>query len=476
MPSYFLPYQDEWINDDSQIKAAEKSRRVGFTYASSYRMHQKCMRNKPPFTQWVSSRDQFTAQELLSEYISKWCKASNITAKGMYGDKVQVFDVAKDIKAFICTYPNGNRIVSLASTPEVFAGKGGDVFLDEVDLHKDPGKLIDMAMPCITWGNQLEMVSAYKVDGSKNTPWAVMIADAKRDNTQGISLHRVNIHDAVKQGLVEKINEATDKNQTREEFVAQLRARCRTIAAWQSQYECLVSDGGGKVLPMSAITPCEMDAEEIAEILLRNPKAARFAGYDVARSFHGSAWHSYAQIGVTLFREDREVFHGRKFRDQEAWLGSRLTDVNKPRIARMAIDSTGLGMHLAENLVTDYPGRVDAVNLESHRRNELCLLLADRFEAKQFMMPPDPQTRADFNGPYKASAKNGALRIIVPAFTGADGETTHCDEFIAAMLANSAADAGTIAYMPPHASTSRRANARRARRRAITERHRWSAA
>ena len=27
--SYFLPYQEAWINDDSPLKVAEKSRRVG---------------------------------------------------------------------------------------------------------------------------------------------------------------------------------------------------------------------------------------------------------------------------------------------------------------------------------------------------------------------------------------------------------------------------------------------------------------
>ena len=39
--SYFLPYQERWIDDDSTFKIAEKSRRVGFTYASSYRMFKK---------------------------------------------------------------------------------------------------------------------------------------------------------------------------------------------------------------------------------------------------------------------------------------------------------------------------------------------------------------------------------------------------------------------------------------------------
>ena len=170
--SYFLPYQEAWINDDSPLKVAEKSRRVGFTYASSYRMFQKCMRRGKGFTQWVSSRDQLTAQELIRDYVSMWCKLANVAAKGMTGEDVEVIDTEKDITAFVCSFPNGARIVSLSSTPEAFAGKGGDVFLDEVDLHRDSGALIDMAYPCIMWGNQLEMVSAYRVDGSKDTPFA----------------------------------------------------------------------------------------------------------------------------------------------------------------------------------------------------------------------------------------------------------------------------------------------------------------
>ena len=65
--SYFLPYQEAWINDDSPLKVAEKSRRVGFTYASSYRMFQKCMRRGKGFTtSFIASRGAMT------EPRSKW--------------------------------------------------------------------------------------------------------------------------------------------------------------------------------------------------------------------------------------------------------------------------------------------------------------------------------------------------------------------------------------------------------------------
>lgn len=444
LDSYFLPYQDDWIDDESTLKIAEKSRRVGFTYASSYRIFKKCMKRGAGFIQWVSSRDQLTAQEFIRDYISKWCKVANVVAMGMYGDDVQVVDTKNGITAFLCVFPNGARIYSLSSTPEVFAGKGGDVFLDEVDLHKDSGRLIDMALPCITWGGQLEIVSAYRVDGSKETPFAKMVALARGENPQGASLHRVTIHDAVAQGLVEKINETTGKNVSRADFLKRMRAMCRTTAAWETQYECKVQDAGGKLLTMGAITTCELPPVEIASILAKNPKAQRFAGYDVARRVHGAAWHEYALIGVSLYLAERNVYHNETFEVQENRIYSRLNDRNLPRISRMAIDSTGLGMQMAERLVKKFPGRVDAVNLESHRRHELCMMMRDRIELRRYFIPAyeDGQLRADLNAPVLTSASNGALRVVVPAFEGSDGEITHSDEFMAAVLANSAAEAG----------------------------------
>lgn len=412
---YFLPYQLNWILDDSEYKVAEKSRRVGFTYASSYRMFRKCMNRGKGFIQWVSSRDMLTAQELIRDYIAKWCEAANIVAKGMYGESVEVIDTEKNIKAFVVEFPNGARLVSLSSSPEAFAGKGGDIFLDEADLHDDSGRLIDMAQPCTMWGGQLEVVSAYRVNGTSASPFAVLVKSAKgADNPMGISLHRVTLPDAVGQGLVEKINAVSGKSETREAFIAKIRAKCRTESAYKSQYLCVCEDAAGKLITIQMITPQELDPLQLAEVIAANPGAPRYGGYDVARKVHAAVWHEYALIGVSLYRAGREVFRDTEFDTQEDWIRARLVDASKPRITRMAIDSTGLGMHMAEHLTKDFPGRVDAVNLESSRRTELCVSLRDRFASGRIFIPFDDQLRADINAPEKRLAKNGGLRIYLP--------------------------------------------------------------
>ena len=98
--NYFLPYQLAWINDDAPMKFYPKSRRIGITYGTSYRSHSKCMKRKG-FTQWVTSRDEFTAKEFITDYVALWARASNAVAKGLAGDNAQVVDVDRDIRAFV---------------------------------------------------------------------------------------------------------------------------------------------------------------------------------------------------------------------------------------------------------------------------------------------------------------------------------------------------------------------------------------
>ncbi len=448
--SYFLPYQERWIDDDSTFKIAEKSRRVGFTYASSYRMFKKCMTRGADFKQFVSSRTLDLAQEFIRDYIQKWCKLGNVVAEGMYGDNVVVVDPEKNITAFQCVFPTGARIISLSSKPEAFAGRGGDVFLDEADLHEHSDDLIDMATPCIMWGNKLEIVSAYRVDGTKDTPFAKLVADAKKDNPQHASLHRVTIHDAVAQGLVEKINEATGRNRSREEFLKEMRALVRTQAAWESQFECKVQDAGGKLLKTANYAACELPPEEIAAIEAAHPNAPRFAGYDVARHVHASAYHEYIKLGVTLYLVYRETFHDMPFDAQEKFLRGKMRRREKP-IARLAMDSTGLGMQMAETMAKEFPGRVDQVNLESHRRHELCMLLRDHVDNKRTYFPADDSLREDMSAPTLYTVTTGAMRVRVPQFENADGEVSHADEFMAAVLGHGAAEGGETWTFAPEA-------------------------
>lgn len=450
---YFLPYQNKWIDDESPFKLFEKSRRVGATYATSYRVFLKCLRRRD-FTQWVSSRDELTAKEFITDYLARWCKLANVAAAGLVGDKIEVFDPEHDIKAFVAQFPlTGSRVVSLSSTPEVFAGKGGDVLLDEVDLHKDPGRLIDMAMPCTTWGGQLEAVSAYRVDGSPATVFARLCADAKADNPMRASFHRTTILDAIDQGFVEKVNEVLKTNVTRDQFLKDLRAKCRTEAAWQSQYMCNPQDDGGALLTYGLIAGCEASAMELQSH--RDPRAPGYLGIDIGRRHDLTCMWLLRRDGSTYWTDRIRILEKTPFRDQLAIASELMRDAS---IARCCVDATGIGAMLAEELNFRFGYRVEQINFSNAVKMELGMPLLNAFEDRAIRIPAAPEIREDLHKVRKIATKSGNIRLEAES-----DDAGHADRFWALALANHAAATGE-APVPPVAFATRRATVIRDRR------------
>jgi phage FluMu gp28-like protein len=423
--AYFLPYQDQWISDEAPFKLYEKSRRIGATFATSYRAVQKCLRRRD-FTQWVSSRDLLTAKEFITDYVARWVKLANVAATGLAGEVVTVIDPEKNITAFVATFPlTGSRIVSLSSTPAAFAGKGGDVLLDEVDLHDDPGTLIDMAMPCITWGGQLEAVSAYRVDGSPNTVFARLCAEAKAANPMRASFHRTTMLDAVDQGLVEAINAATGRKQQRGEFLGELRARCRTESAWQSQYMCNPQDDGGALLPYGLIATCEADAAVLQTH--RDAAAPAYLGIDIGRKHDLTVMWLLRRVGDVLWTDQVRVFAKTLFREQ---LDAAAALIRDCKVVRCCVDSTGIGAMLAEELQLRFGQyTVEQVQFNNAVKMELGMPLLQAFQDRAVRIPAAAEIREDLHKIRKTATAAGNVRL--EADSDDDG---HADRFWALAL------------------------------------------
>ena len=435
---YFLPYQKRWIQDDSPMKLYAKSRRIGITYATSYRANAKCLR-KPGFTQWVTSRDELTAREFVTDYVAKWAKASNVVCKGLAGDRFEVVDELHGIRAFAVDYSNGSRIISLSSTPEAFAGKGGDVLIDEADLHKDSGKVIDMALPCTTWGGQLEMVSALSVDGGPATPFYKMLEDARRGNPMGWSLHETTIEDAVREGFVRRLSAVTGTPLDDDAWLASMRAKCRTQDAWDTQYMLKPNTAAGALLPYDLIAACEVTASgagQSARSASGQDEAVNapvYAGYDVGRKKDLGVWFELSRVGDVLWQTKYRVFDRAPFRAQFDFIANRLR-VSR-NLVRLCIDATGMGMMLAEelqNLFGRY--RVEAVNFSAPVKEALAMPLKAAFEDRRIRIASDPEIREDLHKVKKTTTAAGNIR-----FEGERDDSGHSDRFWALALAVHAA-------------------------------------
>ena len=114
---HFLPYQDAWIVDSNRFKAWDKSRRIGATYAESY----KACRDRNIIDErrdyWFSSADESAAFEY-ALYCRKWCEMIEAVVKEI--TEVLEDDQGYKYNNYVVEFPNKSRVNCMSSNPRRF--------------------------------------------------------------------------------------------------------------------------------------------------------------------------------------------------------------------------------------------------------------------------------------------------------------------------------------------------------------------
>ena len=265
---YLLPYQSRWIEDESPIAIGEKSRRIGWTYASAYRAVQRRLERETDL--FYTSADLTAAREFV-EQCQRWARAFNEPARDL-GD--QVIDEREGLRAFVLRFHNGARIVAGSSNPKFFRSKGGDADADEFAFHADQRALLkSMHATAMVWGHQMRVWSTHNGEGSVFNEMCTsargeesrpsLTAQTRASGTSADDraphrrVHRVTIFDAVAQGLVERIRglDAPDEH-ARREWLEELRASCPDEDTWREEYLCQPSGEQTALLTYDMIRAC----------------------------------------------------------------------------------------------------------------------------------------------------------------------------------------------------------------------------
>src|SRR6266481_4437860 len=192
---FFLPYQRQWILDDSRLKLCQKSRQVGLSYADSYDSVRKAAVRSGRDV-WVMSRDEAQAKQYI-RYCKHWAKVLHLAAAD-FGREVFNLNDGKAAKVQVLNFASGASIYALSSNPDAIVGKTGHVKLDEFALHKDQRTLYAVAKPVIQWGGTLSIISTHRGAG---TVFNELLRDVKeRGNPMGWSHHCIPIQKAVDEG------------------------------------------------------------------------------------------------------------------------------------------------------------------------------------------------------------------------------------------------------------------------------------
>ena len=116
-----LPYQIKWLADEARVKVAEKSRRVGITWAEAADSALKAAAQKGMDT-WYLGYNRDMALEFI-ETAAAWARQLHKAAQAI--EEVAVDDEKRNIQSCRNRFESGHKIVALSSRPVEFAREAG---------------------------------------------------------------------------------------------------------------------------------------------------------------------------------------------------------------------------------------------------------------------------------------------------------------------------------------------------------------
>lgn len=425
----FLPYQKEWLKDDTKIAVWVKSRRIGATYVEALRAVLR--RLEHPYDYNFVSANLKTSSEFLN-YVKMWCEVINAAAGQEYID-------LSEITAQIVRFPNGSKIIALSSNPTALRGRSGDVTLDEVAFADQPEDLFKASQPVCLWGGTLRMISSVSTPDS----WFSTTKDRIESEELKWSLHKTTVVDAVNEGLASKVPGdhqllLPDQAACNKEFLDVLKAEVGSDAVWSQEYLCEAASHSMLIEPEQYD---KLALEELNTKLSDDKKYGDlFIGVDIGRVKDQSVvWVLERGIDKDAPVHLRDVYRtvaiqsvkGMAFEAQAQLISQFLANEN---VVQCCIDKTGLGMQLAEQLYQEHGSLVDGVSISANVKQDLVERTIKFISQERVSFPMDTAIKSDIICMRRVITQKGNISY--------DGKSSigHGDHFIALAMALRAAD------------------------------------
>lgn len=457
-------YQRDWMNDDSVIKIAEKSRRTGLTFSEALDDVMSAVSETSPQNTYYLGSDKEMAKEFI-EACAFWARKLNMVMgqieESIFEDEDED-GTKKSINTFEVKFPTtGKKIVALSSNPRALRGRQGNVVLDEFAFHNNADEVMKAAVSLTMWGGKIRIISTHNgVDNLFNT----MITQARRGE-KSYSVHHIPIDRALRDGLYKRICLMAGREWSQELEDAWLKEQVNFYATKEAANEelyCVPSQGAGQYLSRRmrerALTkdfkvvrfkaPDDFETwtedqrvrevdkwckEHVLPLIEKlNPELSHAFGEDFARKGDLSVF-SVGEIAqdtrllVPFIVELRNVTY-----DQQRQIMFYITE-RLPRLRGLAFDATGNGGYLAEAAMLKYGTEmVDCVHLSQAWYREWMPKLKDYFEMDNILLPKDQDVLDDLG---QIKLKDGIAQIDKGKTTDTSGEKRHGDSAVSiAML------------------------------------------
>lgn len=490
----FLPYIQKWIMDDSRMRLAEKSVRIGWTYGDAFKNVRKRLHHANR-DYLFATKDQPSAVEYMQQclkFADIYKLTKSIINHGEQDMKVPRLDpdgkdtgFTDEVRFCFIKFDNGSRIIAFSSNPNAMLVYGGDVGLDEFAAHSQQDRLWETAQGRITMGYDIGVWSAHK--GTDTLFYE--FAQEARSGTGGWSYYRVTMEDAIDLGYLDLIYKLTGKRWTKEEFLEDCKRRARLPEIYEQAYNCNPRGSTSNAVPWSAIEQCtqsydiervHLEGHQVPELFQpfkEWDKAARerridtwldFAfpehaarvarhtlGFDVAASGQGDLACLYGDEKNGSVYRLRSMLTCRTedwhFIETAArWFMKRTASITA------CGDETGLGRQICWNLANAFPNQFHPVNFRSDK-HDMGFALMNQMAVAEKQWPKTHDTIIDKGNVYRDIAADFfALRKIFQGgkWIYSEGpnnfnQASHCDMAWAGALSSKAGGLEVQPCPPP---------------------------
>lgn len=453
-----LAYQKRWVEDQTDVKVIEKSRRIGISWSEA---------SDDALTSAAQSGDDVWYigynKEMALEFIgdcANWARHYQLAAEPFeeFLFRDQTPDGDKDILAYRIYFASGFTVVALSSRPTNLRGKQGIVVIDEAAFHPDLKGLIKAAMALLIWGGKVRIISTHN---GEDNEFNELIKDIRAGRFP-YSLHRVTLDDALADGLYRRICEVLGREWSPE---AEEKWRNELITSYGEHADeelfCIPSKGGGiyftSVLVESCMSKdipvlrwrCEDNFELLPDSVRQktcqdwiddnltpllddlDEERLHWFGEDFARNLNLTVFMPLTQQKNLDLRAPFVVeLSNVPFRQQEQvlfFICDRL-----PNFRGGAMDARGNGQYLAEVAMQRYGAdRILRVMLTREIYREAMPKYKVRFEEKTILLPADSEMLDD----HRAVRREKGVPMISDVQRPGTENRRHGDSAVAGMLA-----------------------------------------
>ncbi len=405
-----LPYQAAVVSSESRFTWNCWSRQTGksFTFAMRRLLRGLSRRRN----QIILSAGERQSREVMEKVrmhcfgMRIWCE---FTGQFLTDDP--------KIRRLEARLPGNVRIIALPANPLTARGFTGDVFLDEFAMHRDDEAIWAALFPTLLRGEgELDVASTPR--GRKNVFYRLK-------NNERFAHSTVTLEDAVRQGL--------------DVDASAMRVAIGDEQTWRQEFCCQFEDESTSFITYDLIRRCQderltadPDWDDLA-----SPNMELYVGVDVGRKRDVTAiWLWHKQVGPPAPPEKRGpaageagdvvlstigvlVLQDAPFAEQELQIGRILEHRS---VRRCCIDSTGMGLHLAERLVERFGDhRVEPVVFTTGLKSQLAGGLRVLAERGRLRIPADEAIMNDWHSIERTVTAGGHLRFDAYRSTGRAG-------------------------------------------------------